>query len=124
MLEVTVNREPEWDDESRAEMLSLAEYEAGICECGFHKSLTRDKANRFSFEVDHCPVCAGVAQYGRLQARDDAEEEEKLGKSAPPAAKRPADGRHVLMAMTRGSAANEGGSDHDHEGDRADRAQQ
>ena len=96
--------EPEWDDESRAEMLALAEYEAGICDCGFHKSLTHDKANHFKFETDRCPVCAGWARYGRLQSRDDAEEEEKLGKDAPPTMPRPGDGRRVFMAMSRGSS--------------------
>lgn len=103
---MTVTREPEWDDESREEMLALAEYESGVCACGFHKSQTRDKANVFSFQVDHCPVCAGQARYGRLQASDDNEEDERV-KGAPPAAPRPNDGRLVSMKLERTSVAEE-----------------
>ena len=80
-------------------MLALAEFEGGICDCGFHESLTRNKANVFGFEVNHCPVCAGRAQYDRLQAKDDREEIEKLGENAPPTVPRPGDGRHVRMTM-------------------------
>lgn len=94
-----MTREPEWDDTSRAEMLALAEFESGICECGFHSSLTHNTANVFNFEVDHCPVCAGRAQYDRLQVKDDREEIEKLGEHALPTVPRPTDGRHVSMVM-------------------------
>jgi len=101
---VTVTREPEWDDTARAEMLALAEYESEICDCGFHKSLTRDKANHFGFETDVCPVCAGRDRYSRLQSKEDDEEEQKL-KDSPPATPRPGDGRRVFMRMTRKPAA-------------------
>lgn len=102
---VTVRREPEWDDVSREEMLALTEYEAGICSCGFHESLTRDKSNVFSFELDHCPVCAGGERYGRLQEKEDAEEVDKLGESPAPTAPRPSDGRRVLMRMKPAASA-------------------
>ena len=101
LLAVTVTREPEWDDVSREEMLGLAEFEAGICDCGFHKSLTRDKRNVFSFEVDTCPVCAGRARYDRLQRKDDAEVQSRM-ENAPPTAPRPGDGRHVHMQVKLG----------------------
>lgn len=97
---MTVAREAEWDDESREQMLALAEYEAGVCACGFHKTLTRDKSNVFSPETDHCPVCAGWATYGRIQAKDDREQEERLGKDPAPKRPRPGDGRRVFMRMT------------------------
>ena len=82
-------------------MLGLSDYEAGICDCGFHESLTHDKANVFSFKTDRCPVCTGRARYERLQASDDREEEEKLGENPPPTAQRPSDGRRVFMQMAR-----------------------
>lgn len=102
LLEVITVREPEWDDESRAEMLALADYEAGICACGFHESVAKDQANNhFGFEVDQCPVCAGRAQYARLQSKEDAEEDDRLEKvEAAPTDPRPADGRRVFMRMT------------------------
>lgn len=102
---MVVTRESEWDDVSREEMLGLAEYEAGICECGFHQSLTRDKGNVFSFEVDHCPVCAGKERYGRLQSQDDQDEVAKLGENPSPKLPRPWDGRQVVMHMQRASVA-------------------
>jgi hypothetical protein len=95
---VKVTRESEWDDESREEMLALAEYESEICACGFHSTLTKNKSNHFGFELDTCEVCAGREQYARMQAKDDAEEEKKLEKS-PPETPRPADGRRVFMRM-------------------------
>lgn len=100
-MTVTVVHESEWDDASRAEMLALAEFEAGICDCGFHRSLAQNKANEFIFEVDRCPVCAGRAQYERLEAKEDREEIAKLGENAPPTTARPADGRRVSMMMKR-----------------------
>lgn len=96
---MTVTREAEWDDDSREEMLALAEYEAGVCACGFHKSIAQNKSHLFSFEQEHCHACAGWAQYGRLQAQDDHEEDERL-KGAAPEDERPSDGRRVHMRVT------------------------
>lgn len=105
---MTVTREPEWDDESREEMLALADYEAEICACGFHSSITKNTGNHFGFEIDKCPVCAGREQYARLQAEEDAEEERKLEKAkTPPATPRPGDGRRVFMRMTPGPSVAE-----------------
>lgn len=97
---VTVTREPEWDDESREEMLALAEYEAGVCDCGFHFSIANDESNVFSFKVTRCPVCAGAAGYSRLQESDDRELDARLGPNPEPTTPRRADGRQVRIAMT------------------------
>lgn len=94
-----MTRESEWDDESREEMLALADYESEICACGFHSTIAKNKDNHFGFEVDQCPVCAGREQYARLQAKEDSDEERKLEKS-PPETPRPGDGRRVFMRMT------------------------
>lgn len=92
-----VKREPEWDDDSREDMIALAEYEAGICNCGIHRSLTHDKANFFSFVDDVCPVCRGAAQYGRMQAAKDEVAVKALGEKPQPTAPRPDDGRSTYV---------------------------
>ena len=60
--EVVTETEPEWDDRERAKLLALATYEAGLCECGWHKDLTDDRSNHFTFDDRTCPVCKGTAQ--------------------------------------------------------------
>lgn len=97
LVRTVVTREPEWDDESRAEMLALAEYDAGICACGFHESLTQDRRNFFTFEHRVCPVCAGRAQWDRKVA--DADDHIKVDPHAKPEAPLPTDGRWVGARM-------------------------
>lgn len=80
-------------------MLKLGRYEAKVCECGFHESLTRDRSNHFTFDVDTCPVCRGVAQMGRRLEAEDTRFVKMLGDNPIPEAARPSDGRHVSTRM-------------------------
>lgn len=92
-------------------MYALAEFERGICACGFHSSLTDDRSNLFTFETKVCNVCAGWSKMGRMQAAQDAREEELLGEKPPPNATRAGDGRRTYMRMmTDAEAAAVGGS--------------
>lgn len=94
-----VTREAEWDDEQRERMLALGIYEAQVCECGFHASLANNPANFFTFETKVCPVCAGVAKFGRRQS--DADEKEVKARHGeddpPPNATLPDDGRRMFV---------------------------
>lgn len=90
-----VTREPEWDDEQRAGLLALAEFEAGVCSCGFHRSLTMDPANGFTTQTEWCPVCAGAAISDRLREKAD-NETDKILKDRPHES-RPSDGRHTYI---------------------------
>lgn len=102
---VTVTREVEWDDESRDDMLALAHYEAGICECGFHSSLTSDPSNFFTIEQSRCLVCKGAAVHSRIQQAADDEEIARMGEDPPPDRVRPDDGRRTyLRPMTSDEA--------------------
>lgn len=94
-----VTREPEWDDAERDRMLALAVYEAGVCTCGYHVSLTSDLDNTFTFEDRKCNVCAGIKRYGRLQSAQDEQADKELGPSPPPHAARAGDGRHTGVRM-------------------------
>lgn len=92
--EIVTETEPEWDDRERMKMLALSVYEGGVCACGFHSSLTHDKANHFTFDSDVCPVCQGMARFERMQAARDREYEQALGgDKAPPGVARLPDGR-------------------------------
>lgn len=93
-----VVRDPEFDDLDREELLAYLEYQRGVCECGFHESLTADKGNVFTFDARTCPVCKGSAQYGRRLAAEDREVEERL-KDQPPATPRPSDGRRLGIRL-------------------------
>ncbi|WP_166390316.1 hypothetical protein [Nocardioides ochotonae] len=95
MSTVVVTREPEWDDAQRDALLGYKLYESQICECGFHKSLTRDKSQHFDIEDDVCFVCRAAAQYSRVQSIGDRAAEKALGENAPPMAVRPSDGRRT-----------------------------
>ena len=89
-------REAEWDDESRAEMLALEEFERGVCDqCGFHKSLCGDPANHFTFEFHVCTVAAARARWERKVSADD--EKARPGKDQPPESAHPDDGRQLLV---------------------------
>ena len=94
--EVVTETEPEWDDEERGRLLALARFEAGVCECGFHKSLTGDTSNHFTFEVEVCSVCKGASQYGRIQQESD---KQARGEKPDPKAPDPADGRRTHIRM-------------------------
>ena len=85
--------EPEWDDRQRDLMAELAAYEAGVCDCGFHESLSTDTANIFEPVVKKCPLCASLAVRERVQ--DDREHKaiEDKGPDFP----RPSDGRRTLL---------------------------
>lgn len=78
-------------------MLGLSLYEAGVCECGHHSSLTNDTDNVFTFEDRRCNVCAGVARYARLQAKQDEQADKSLGDNPAPHASRAADGRRTFI---------------------------
>jgi hypothetical protein len=96
-----VTREPEWDDDERAKLLALAQYESEICDCGFHTTVA-DSDPALAMKVRVCPVCAGLAQNFRvIRAQDDAAEKQ-LGQNPPPERERPEDGRHIqLIPKTR-----------------------
>lgn len=94
-----VTREAEWDDVQRDRMLGLGIYEAGICECGIHESLTSDPSNHFTFEQRTCSVCRGVARYGRMMAHSDDLARKTIGENPPPGTPDPADGRRLFVKM-------------------------
>lgn len=77
-------------------MLALGQYEASVCDCGFHSSLTNDPANHFTFEERVCPVCRGSARYGRIQRAADELAMKQIGENAPPATPHPTDGRKTF----------------------------
>lgn len=74
-------------------MLGLALYEAGVCNCGIHSSLTADKSNVFTFDERTCPVCIGAAKWARVRAAEDERALKALGENPPPVMQRPGDGR-------------------------------
>lgn len=94
LVRTVVTREVEWDDWERQKMLDLADHEAHLCECGFPESIADQDPD---LEITHrvCPVCAGLAQAGRIQAEADKREVSALGAAPPPAARLPSDGRKV-----------------------------
>lgn len=90
-----MTRETEWDDLEREKMLGLAEYEAGLCECGFHKSLAHDPEQYFDLVSETCPTCAGIAARERAQSKADETEAEAL--KGEPGRRRKADGRRWFV---------------------------
>lgn len=80
-------------------MEALLAFERGVCACGFHESLTGDPTNHFTFEDKKCPVCAGSAQYARIQhARDEAWSKAR-NENSPAGMPRPGDGRHTYTRL-------------------------
>jgi hypothetical protein len=77
-------------------MLAYGQYEAGLCDCGYHESLATDPSNHFTFEEKVCPVCRGSARYGRIQQAADEAATKARGEHAPPAMPHPADGRRTF----------------------------
>jgi len=88
-------------------MLQLVDYEAGICECGFHRSLADDEANLFRIEQRTCPVCAEADRWARIQANEDEDERAKLGQDPAPDVPHPGDGRHTGIRLV-GRVDNQG----------------
>lgn len=80
-------------------MLGLSAYEDGLCECGFHESLTGDKSMHFTFENHVCPVCKGSAQWARMQHHQDDEARKAHGDNPPPNTPDPADGRRSFVRL-------------------------
>lgn len=80
-------------------MLGLAAYEARVCECGWHESLTGDRSNFFTFEDRRCPVCAGRDRRARMLAEQDDRFRKALGENPPAAASYPSDGRRSFVRM-------------------------
>lgn len=72
----------------------MAEYEAGICACGFHISQTDTDEHDSEIELPVCKSCAYVARYQRMLA---AAEDEKRGEKPNPGRYDPADGRRVIL---------------------------
>lgn len=97
--EIVTTAEPEWSDEDRSDLIALSRYEAGLCECGWHESLTGDKANHFTFDVKVCPVCSGAQRFARIQGAADQAQRDRLGEDVPPSTPDPADGRHVFTRL-------------------------
>lgn len=88
-------RESEWTDDDRKQMRELELYEAGLHKCGYHRDLLNDKSNIFMPDEWTCPVCAGLAQRGRMLRQRD---ERAVGKGDDRAAQ-PGDGRDVYMRL-------------------------
>src|SRR3546814_20181393 len=61
LVRTVVTREPEWDHAEVAKMPAFAEYEAGLCACGLHKSIA-DTDPDLDMPERNCPVCAGLAR--------------------------------------------------------------
>lgn len=100
MVRTIVHREPEWSDFERDKMLALAEYEAGICGCGMHKSIA-DTDPEMEMAERICPVCANLAKNGRIiNDRDTTALKQVYGNEVPADAERPDDGRYLSLKMT------------------------
>lgn len=91
-----MSREAEWDDRQRERMLALEYYRRGVCECGFHESLTVPE-NHFTFDVKVCPVCRGAAKMARLQEHADEQSDKALGDNPAPGLHRSGDGRRTFI---------------------------
>lgn len=75
-------------------MQALTEYEAAVCECGFHQSVA-DTDPDLEFVFRTCPVCASRDQQLRVLAARDDKEVKTLGTDPAPETPRPDDGRHI-----------------------------
>ena len=96
---VTRQLESEWDDVSRAEAEGLARYHAEVHSdgCGLHPAiLAEPDVYQFKYDEQHCPACAAKARTMRMVADQDSKTAEKF-KEASASAKRPYDGRRLLL---------------------------
>ncbi len=91
-----VTRESEWDPIERARLLALELHDREVCACGFHESVIDDDLAVVP-QAKICPVCAGVAQYGRKLKVDNEAADKALGSDAPPTAPRAADGQRIAI---------------------------
>ena len=92
-----MTREAEWDDQQRANMLALADYEADLCDCGFPSEVA-DSDPDLVVKYRECPVCAGLAKVTRIQASADAALIKQVygQNGAQPADELPQDGRRLV----------------------------
>lgn len=94
-----VTREPEWDDMERAKVQALADYEAGMCDCGLHRSVA-DTDPDMEMAERICPSCAALAKNRRIiAAADEKATKAVTGKALPPEETLPTDGRHLSLQM-------------------------
>jgi hypothetical protein len=91
-----VERESRIDDRDRGDLLALAMYEREVCNCGWHPSIADDESNTFQPATRICPVCAGLATYGRVLADHDKKWSE-ANRDAAAMVARPSDGRHMTV---------------------------
>lgn len=91
-----VERESRINDADRADLLALMQYQAAVCDCGFHPSIATDTNNVFQPGSRVCPVCAGAAVWQRVLSDGD---EKATSKDAPPTQPRPSDGRRAYMSL-------------------------
>jgi hypothetical protein len=79
-------------------MAGLAIYKRGVHSCGFHLSLTKDRANHFAIEEDECLVCASMERFDRIRGEADRKVLDRMGgDKAPAALGRPSDGRVTFV---------------------------
>lgn len=90
-----VTREPEWDNLEREKMLGLAEYEAGVCSCGFHRSQRDPAENFYTWETETCPMCSASAKRDRENEAEDAKVRKAAGDG--PITSLPSDGRKTYL---------------------------
>lgn len=82
-------------------MLELRLYDAEVCSCGHHRSLTNHPDADFAIEVETCDVCASVAKFQRIQQAADEKALRALGKDPDAEAARPDDGRHLGVRLVK-----------------------
>lgn len=92
-----VERESRIDDADRADLLALALFEAEVCSCGYHPSVTAEE-HAVLFAEKVCPVCKDVAAAERIQHENDESARESMKKS-PPDKPRPWDGRKSYVRL-------------------------
>lgn len=97
-----VIREPEWTDDDRRQMRELEVYEAGLHKCGYHVDLLKDKTNIFMPEEWKCPVCAGMAERGRMLSQRD--KQAQRGREVD-ALTQPGDGRETRWRLLSSTEA-------------------
>lgn len=94
---VLVTREPEWDNLEADKMLGLAEYEAGVCSCGFHHSQRDPEKHFYTWDSETCPMCAAAAKRSRDDEAADNKARKDAGDTTP--ASLPSDGRKTYLRL-------------------------
>lgn len=90
-----MTREPEFDDLERDKLLALGQYEAGLCDCGIHKSISHDKTHVFTLEAEWCPLCQALAVQKRELDNLDSDAFERAGNDR--VKRLPSDGRRTYL---------------------------